>query len=98
MLLPAERHPTRRNAADVPDEGVLRVAGLKEMGELVAALTERAETEKRERELLYAGADTGGAEEMDIGGGGKRPMPPPTEVLPGGMGGPEAPPEDDEDD
>ena len=99
QLLPAERAPTSRKADDLTPEGVLSVEGLKEMGELVSALTERAEIEKREREALYA---TDGMDApMDGGGGGALGMAASYPPAGGGgaAGGPEAPPEmDDEDD
>lgn len=95
-LLPAERHPTTRAAADVPEEGVLEVAGLKEMGELASALTERAEVERREREAMYSNDDTSMA---DTGGGGQSSAPAYPPASRGGAGGgPEAPPEMDEED
>ena len=100
-LLPAERHPTKRPADEVPDEGVLTVSGLKETGELVAALTERAEAERREREAMYA---TEGAMMTDVDGGdvmgsnGGPSAPPPSLMGGGGAGGPEAPPDMNDDD
>ena len=107
-LLPAERAPTRRSADEVPSEGVLMVDGLTEMGELVASLTERAEGERRERELAGLGAmqDAMQVDGPPAQGQGQQqqgqqrasaavPVPPPT----GGLGGgPEAPPDMDDDD
>ena len=107
-LLPAERHPTSRAAAEVPTEGVLLVDGLAEMGELVHRLAEAAEDERRARAAQYAGAygnadadgaDAPGSAPADgpaaYGDGTTAPMAPPGF---GGGGGPEAPPDDDDDD
>lgn len=101
MLLPAERHPTKREVDDVPTEGATEVEGLVEMGDIVTSLTERAETERREREMLYANDGEGGAYGGDVamaevGGGTARNVPQAPPSF--GNGGPEAPPEDDEDD
>ena len=84
------------------------VDGLTEMGELVASLTERAEGERRERELAGLGAmqDAMQVDGPPAQGQGQQqqgqqrasaavPVPPPT----GGLGGgPEAPPDMDDDD
>jgi intron-binding protein aquarius len=90
-LLPAERHPTSRAVDDVPSEGARVVGGLAEMGELVVALTERADAERRARESAYDGThDEDDAEMVPV-----TAAPP---VFVAAAGGPEAPPEDDDDD
>ena len=84
-LLPAERHPTSRRAEDVPSEGVLNVAGLQEMGELVASLTQAA------AESEHAAP----AAEMNAGHPARAAPPLQLQAT---SAGPEAPPEFDDDD
>ena len=90
-LVPTERAPTTRAAADVHADGeTLEVDGLQQMGELVAAMAEYAE---REREQIYAEqyADDGGDGGGGGGGGGEMPeAPPPDDEA-------EAPPVDDDE-
>ena len=69
---------------------------VEEMADLVASLTERAEAERRERELA-TGLPDGGAADSSVG------APPPSApsheaAAAGGSAMPEAPPEDDDDD
>jgi len=99
-LLPAERAPTSRFADDIPLEGTLTVAGLQEMGELVASLTERAQVEKVAREAAavvsgYAGGDGDVDMAERSGDGDKRNAAAPPPDL---MGGPAPPPDFDDDD
>jgi len=103
-LLPAERHPTSRAAEDVPSEGTLEVKDVVEMGELVAALAQRAEEERNARASEgtdYAGAYGHDDVEMNETAAAAPAMP---SKAPGGGGPqqppdmPEAPPDFDEDD
>jgi len=102
-LLPAERHPTKRPFDETPEEGVLEVESLTEMGELVTSLTERSEEERRQREqdaAEYGYTQMEYTEEVEAAAPsqaaaaqsasrGARSAPPEM---------PEAPPEDDDDD
>jgi len=94
-LLPAERHPTKRPVDDVPTEGAVTIDSLVQMGELVTALTERNEAERRERETMGYAADAADVSMADVSSSTSRLAPTTAAAVPGM---PEAPPEDDEDD
>jgi len=81
QLLPAERAPTQRAADVVPEEGVVTVEDVVQMGELVASMGEAAEAERSHME--YGG--------YDADGGYDAPEAPPLDID-----APEAPPEDDD--